>query len=300
MPVTDDGLYHLPRCREVLPSAGVPDDLPDDADTDADAAATDSAAGQGVAQPWPASAPPKLPDAEPVWRAVAARGDNKLASIRHEPDGLGVTVGMTFANGGLRRPRVTPALAALDDAAMQAARELPDVRLWLAARAEVEQHRRAAAVADAEVKAVEARRAVVLATGGGEALAKTLKALDDEQAKMRAKAIDANELLTYAEVAERDRRGRAKTAVAEARRTVLLRRVEALRERQRQIVFEITEASAGRLDELVATAAELDSIGPLIFARDVGDAEQLMGRLGRGPMQEANAQPKVKAAAAPA
>jgi hypothetical protein len=235
---------------------------------------------------------------EPKWRPVAARGDHRLASIRREPDGVGVTVGMTFTNAGLRRPKVTPALARLDDAALEAARGQLDVRLWLTARAEAERHRRAAAVAEAELKALDARRAIVLATGAGDELAKTLEALDAEVAKMRAKAVEANELLKFAEAAEHDRRGRAARAVAEARRTPLLRRVEALRERARLLVHQITETCAGLFDELVAVHAETDSIAPSLFARDVGEVAALMHRLGREPVPEAKA--KVKAAAATA
>jgi hypothetical protein len=84
--------------------------------------------------------------------------------------------------------------------------------------------------------------------------------------------------------------------VAEVRHSVLLRRCEALRDRQAALVHQITESCAGLFDELVAVATEVDSVGPLLFARDMGDAEQLMSRIGREKVPEAKAEAKAAVA----
>jgi hypothetical protein len=236
--------------------------------------------------------PPQInagPPAEPTWRPLSLR------HARLKADGA---VEISFQRGGaavflgLEAPQVKLAALLNKDApailetALQVARQHPSVARWQAAERELATHRKAADLARKRLNAIEADRAVLLAEGGGEGLAKQLRDLDEQRAARQRELADAEQLLRHANEFVLARAAEATASVANVHRIAAQTSIQRGRARETELLERIAEAVAPFLTELVATRAAADQTSGLLLTGG-GGAGEVLSQLRREAMPAA-------------
>jgi hypothetical protein len=144
------------------------------------------------------------------------------------------------------------------------------------ARTEEERHRRAARVARADYDAITAQRAQMVAAGDVPDLARRLKDMAEQQARLRAAAEEAEQLVAYAQEATAARQREAAVAVASAHRDATLGALALAQAREKAAVARLVEVAGPVLDELVSAVLSRQTISSLVSLDRAPMARQLM------------------------
>jgi hypothetical protein len=298
----DDGLYFLPRSREVRPEDGIPDDVPDDdadaADTDADAADQDAI---DLGPPLP-SLPP-APPPPPSWVPFSPKGDDRLALVRS----VGGAVEIHMAFRGLNTPTYTSASAIrqIDEDAVASCRQMRECQRYAQAAANHDRLARAARAAQANLAHAEAALGVLMTDDVCDDLPQRKILVEQRIAKLRAEVASANELEKSAASIERARRQAALDAMDREHNLTAAKASRDAAARVNELAKVIAEKVGPELLEMAAAMATWDGLGVLVSVLRRPSRDGLLARLkaeaigapyARPPAEE----PKVKPAAATA
>jgi hypothetical protein len=298
----DDGLYHLPRSRE-LPPRSVADALEDaeaaDADTDADADADDADADDQDAidlGPPPPSLPPAPPPA-PSWAPFSAAGRDQLALLRFvagSPE-----IHLSFR--GTNVPTFTSAatIGRVDEDALADARRLPECQRYMSAAAELDKLARATRAARANLEFAESQLNVLLHEGEGEGLPERKLLVEEEITQRKAALAKAETLERSAASIVKVRWAAAYDALGRSRNTAAIKASREAAERLNELARTIAEKVKDELLELAKVQGTWDGLGVLVSAprrpSHTGLLEKLKAEAIGSPLAKTQAEePKMK------
>ena len=257
---------------EPAPADDAAEDLTE-AELDAIIAADEKAADEAAAAARLQSAP--LPT---EWSAWDPRGLRQPLRVEYRGAGrVEVTIGL--CKQGVKREDADRLVGQVRGRVAEAARQNDVVKKWYAAIAEKARHDRAARIARTVADSAAAQRAEMVARGDGDDLAAQLRTLDEKATAAHAAAVEAEELIRFANEAVAARRRDALAAIASVYTTVSAAAVARATREVDELVNNFVRDVADQFDVIVQAQHARESLGGAVGIDRTPLANQLLLRL---------------------